>query len=210
MYKVSVVMPVYLGHYKGCAEDREEKFVRAINSFLNNDYENKELIIIGDCCLQSENILKDKFHNELISHKIKFYNMPKKQKLFSGKLRTIGLDLCKGKYIMYLDSDDMFGDKHISNVYSQLEFNELDWCYYNDFLLPDGAKLIKKEVELEHGSIGTSSIAHINSHKLNWRWCNGYGHDWKFVKKLIRFSNNYEKIYGATYIICHIPDNIDN
>ena len=210
MHKVSVVMPVYLGHYKGCAEDREEKFVRAINSFLNNDYENKELIIIGDCCLQSENILKDKFHNELISHKIKFYNMPKKQKLFSGKLRTIGLDLCEGKYIMYLDSDDMFGDKHISNVYSQLESNQLDWCYYNDFLLPDGAKLIKKEVELEHGSIGTSSIAHINSHKLNWRWCNGYGHDWKFVKKLIRFSNNYEKIYGATYIICHIPDNMDN
>jgi glycosyltransferase involved in cell wall biosynthesis len=210
MHKVSVVMPVYLGHYKGCAEDREEKFVRAINSFLNNDYENKELIIIGDCCLQSENILKDKFHNELISHKIKFYNMPKKQKLFSGKLRTIGLDLCEGKYIMYLDSDDMFGDKHISNVYSQLEFNQLHWCYYNDFLLPDGAKLIKKEVELEHGSIGTSSIAHINTKRLNWRWCNGYGHDWKFVKKLIRFSNNYEKIYGATYIICHIPDNMDN
>ena len=210
MYKVSVVMPVYLGHYKGCAEDREEKFVRAINSFLNNDYENKELIIIGDCCLQSENILKDKFHNELISHKIKFYNMPKKQKLFSGKLRTIGLDLCEGKYIMYLDSDDMFGDKHISNVYYQLQFNQLDWCYYNDFLLPDGAKLIKKEVELEHGSIGTSSIAHINTKRLNWRWCNGYGHDWKFVKKLIRFSNNYEKIYGATYIICHIPDNMDN
>lgn len=136
--------------------------------------------------------------------------MPKKQKLFSGKLRTIGLDLCEGKYIMYLDSDDMFGDKHISNVYSQLEFNQLHWCYYNDFLLPDGAKLIKKEVELEHGSIGTSSIAHINTKRLNWRWCNGYGHDWKFVKKLIRFSNNYEKIYGATYIICHIPDNMDN
>lgn len=210
MHKVSVIMPVYLGHYEGCAEDREEKFVRAINSFLNNDYENKELIVIGDCCSKSESILQEQFTDELISHKIKFYNMPKKQKLFSGKLRSIGLELAEGKYIMYLDSDDMFGDKHITNVYSQLEFNNLDWCYYNDFLLPDGGQLIKKEVELEHGSIGTSSIAHINSRKLNWFWCNGYGHDWKFVKKLIRFSNNYEKIYGATYIICHIPETIDN
>ena len=210
MDKVSVIMPVFLGHYEGCAEDREDKFVRAINSFLSNDYENKELIVIGDCCKISEKILQEQFTDELISHKIKFYNMPYKRKVFSGKLRSVGLELAEGKYIMYLDSDDMLGDKHITNVYCQLKFNNLDWCYYNDFILPDNGKLIKKEVELEHGSIGTSSIAHINSKRLTWRWCNGYGHDWKFVKKLIRFSNNHEKIYGATYIICHIPKTIDN
>ena len=70
MHKVSVIMPVYLGHYEGCAEDREEKFVRAINSFLNNDYENKELIVIGDCCSKSESILQEQFTDELISNKI--------------------------------------------------------------------------------------------------------------------------------------------
>ena len=210
MEKVSVIMPVYLGEYKGCADNREEKFIRAINSFLSNDYANKELVIIGDACAKTLSILYEKFTDELTSKKIKFYNMPKKQKLFSGKLRTTGLKICDGSYVMYLDSDDMLGDKHITNVYCQLKGNLLDWCYYNDFLLPDGGKLIKKEVEVEHGSIGTSSIAHINNKKINWRWCNGYGHDWKFVKKLIRFSNNYEKIYGATYIICHIPETMDN
>ena len=30
-------MPVYLGEYSGCATDRKDKFIRAINSFLSND-----------------------------------------------------------------------------------------------------------------------------------------------------------------------------
>ena len=111
MEKVSVIMPVYLGEYEGCAEDREEKFVRAINSFLNNDYDNKELVIVGDACAKSLRILYEKFTDEMKSKKIKFYNMPKKQKLFSGKLRTTGLKICDGDYIMYLDSDDMLGDR---------------------------------------------------------------------------------------------------
>lgn len=207
---VSVVMPVYLGHYEGCAENREEKLIRAINSFLSNDYLNKELVIVGDCCNLSQKVITDNFSNELESGLINFHNYKRKTKTFSGKLRTIGIKLSKGKYIMYLDSDDMLGDKHITNVYSQMEYNNLDWCYYNDFILPENGKLIKKEVELQHGSIGTSSIAHINTKKLNWRWCNGYGHDWKFVEKLLEFSNNYEKIFGATYIICHIPNALDS
>lgn len=203
-------MPVYLGEYLGCATDREDKFIRAINSFLSNDYQKKELVIIGDCCIDSEQVLLDKFKNELDSGLIVFYNLFIKQKMFSGRLRTKGIRLAKGDYIMYLDSDDMLGDKHISMVINQMETNNLDWCYYNDFILPENGSLIKKEVELEHGSIGTSSIAHINHKKINWRWCNGYGHDWKFINKLLRFSNNYMKVYGATYIICHIPNQLDN
>ena len=34
--KISVIMPVYLGEYEGCATNREDKFIRAIHSFLQN------------------------------------------------------------------------------------------------------------------------------------------------------------------------------
>ena len=200
-------MPVYLGEYKGCAKDRDSKFERAINSYLANDYDNKEIIIVGDCCEKSEKIVYNKFLSELKSGKIKYYNLKRKQKLFSGKVRSKGLKLATGDIVIYLDSDDMFSESHIGNIVSQMK--DLDWCYYNDYILNEQNKLIKKEVELELGSIGTSSIAHVNNKKINWRWCNGYGHDYKFVKKLKRFSNDYAKIYGTCYIICHIPNMLD-
>ena len=38
--KVSVIMPSFLGEYEGCASDRENKFIRAVHSFLENSLDN--------------------------------------------------------------------------------------------------------------------------------------------------------------------------
>ena len=59
--KVSVIMPVYLGEYEGCATNREDKFIRAVNSFLQNNLSDSELIIVSDDCLITKNIVNDKF-----------------------------------------------------------------------------------------------------------------------------------------------------
>lgn len=205
--KASVVMASFLGEYEGCASNREEKFIRAVNSFLDNDYPFKELIVVSDGCSITESILNDTFREQLLSGEIKLVKQ-KKEKLFSGKTRTSGIQMATGHIIMYLDTDDMLGDKHISSVMRQMIANDLDWCYYNDWINTDQG-LISKSVELEYGSIGTSSIAHKVHPKINWKKCDGYGHDFKFVQKLMKLSDNYERIYGTTYIICHIPNQID-
>lgn len=210
MKKISVIMASYLGEYKGCANDREEKFVRAVNSFLTSNYPEKELIVIGDCCeITAKLITRTDWIKPIMKGQIVFYNFPKKQKLFSGKIRNKGLELATGDYICYLDSDDMFGDTHLDAIVSQMESEEHDWCYYNDFIKTEKG-LIPKEVELTHGSIGTSSIAHINHPSISWKKCNGYGHDYKFIKRLQKWSDFYEKIYGCAYIICHIPNQVDS
>lgn len=201
-------MPSFLGEYEGCASDRSDKFIRAVNSFLSNGYPSKELIVVGDNCDITYQIIKDSFLKEVDEGLIIFKQMPKKQKLFSGKLRTEGINLANGEIIMYLDSDDIYGDTHIETVVQQMLSSELDWCYYNDFINTDSG-LVTKDVQLAHKSIGTSSIAHYKYKKIDWRKCDGYGHDWKFVKKLMKWSDNHEKVFGATYIICHIPNQID-
>lgn len=211
--KVSVIMPSFLGKYDGCASDRENKFVRAVNSFLENNYQNKELIVVGDACEKTKELLNEYFSVELKIGTIVFYNFSKKQKLFSGKLRTKGIELASGEIIMYLDTDDMYGSFHIKAVADQMYFEGLEWCYFDDFINSDRG-LVTKSVDLEHESIGTSSIAHLktmvtNSKTITWKRCNGYGHDWKFIKKLMKTSKNYDKIYGACYIICHIPHKLD-
>lgn len=206
--KVSVIMPSFLGEYDGCASDRENKLIRAIHSFLENSLYEKELIVVGDNCSITEQVLKDYFKHELNIGRIIFYQFKKKQKLFSGSLRSKGIELASGEYISYLDSDDLLGKNHLSSIYNQVKTQNLDWAYFNDFINYD-AGLITKNVELKKDSIGTSSIIHKYDRKLNWDKCDGYGHDYMFIERLIKWSNKKDKIYGGTYIICHIPNQID-
>jgi glycosyltransferase involved in cell wall biosynthesis len=206
--ELSVVMPSFLGEYEGCASDRENKFIRAVHSFLENSLLEKELIVVGDNCLITAQLLQDYFKHELNLGKIKFYQFNKKQKIFSGALRSKGIELASGEYICYLDTDDILGKRHLSSILNQVKTEGLDWAYYNDFINSD-AGLITKKVELKKDSIGTSSIIHRKDKKINWNNCDGYGHDFKFIERLIKWSNNRDKIYGGTYIICHIPNQID-
>ena len=206
--KVSVIMPVYLGEYEGCATNREDKFIRAVNSFLQNNLSDSELIIVSDDCLITKNIVNDKFLEQISAKRIKYIHTTPKSKLFSGELRSLGIKNANGKYICYLDSDDIIGDKHLDTIVSQIEAEKLDWAYYNDYVYTTGG-FITKTVFVQHESIGTSSIIHKNQKNLDWKGCNGYGHDWLFVQKLQKWSSNYDKIYGATYFICHIPNQIE-
>ena len=90
---LSVIMPSFLGEYEGCASDRENKFIRAVHSFLENSLLEKELIVVGDNCEITENILNDYFKHEINIGRIKFYQFKNKQKLFSGSLRSKGIEL---------------------------------------------------------------------------------------------------------------------
>lgn len=206
--KVSVIMPVYLGEYEGCAKNREDKFIRAINSFLQNTLIDSELVIVSDNCLIAKKIVYDLFLEQISQKRIKYIHTKPKSKLFSGELRSVGIKNADGKYICYLDSDDIIGEKHLDSIVSQMEAEQLDWAYYNDYVYTEGG-FITKTVFVQHESIGTSSIIHQNKKNLDWKGCNGYGHDWLFVQKLQKWSSNFDKIYGATYLICHIPNQIE-
>lgn len=200
MKKISVIMPVYLGDYPNAATLREYKFARAINSFLQQTYENKELIIISDGCDIAEEIYNVNYskHDNIVFEKIE------KQPTFSGAVRNKGLELATGNYICYLDSDDFIAEQHLEVIIER--FSDNDWIYWDDFLIIQYKNLstyiAQKRINVVQSCrIGTSSIAHKS--ELDAVWGDDYGHDWRFIKQLQKYK--YSKIENTGYIVCHQP-----
>lgn len=201
-FKISVIMPVFLGDYDGCADNREEKFKSAVISFTRQSYKNCELIIISDGCDGAEKI----YNGALVYDNIIFKKIDK-QLLFSGNVRAEGLKLATGDIICYLDSDDMFGVNHLKSIATEFKYHsKFDWVYYNDLIIQPNQEPINRPVEVIEGSIGTSSICHRKECKATWKGCDGYGHDWSFITQLINQHPSHGKIYGAEYFVCHIPN----
>ena len=204
--KISVIMPSYLGHYDGCATERELKLVRAVYSFLENTYENKELVIISDGCyrtIEIYNLLFSSYDN------IKLVKMDK-QPLFSGSVRQTGIDQCNGEIITFLDIDDIIGNDHLSRIVYYIHAMRLDWCYYDATLGYGKNTFGISETTLVGGNCGTSSISYLKSMGVSWDKCDGAGHDWNFIIWLMRSSKNYKKIDEIkSYHICHINGKFD-
>lgn len=205
--KVSVVMASFLGNYPGnTCENKDKKFIRAVNSFLNQSYTGeKELIIVGDGCQKTKEIYES---NWLQNKEIKYFGSPK-QPMYAGGIRDIGIKIADGDIICYLDNDDVFGKTHLETIVSQFT-DEIDWVYYDDYMVlnKEFTKFQKRYCDPRWASIGTSSISHRNpkfcSKFSNLLWFNGYGHDFLVVLKLAALGGRFKKLKDKPqYIVCH-------
>lgn len=199
----SVIMPSFLGEYPRCASNREEKFIRAVKSVLNQSYKDFELIIISDGCDITERLYLEYFaeYENVICLKIP------KQDIWSGKVRYAGQKYAKGKYICYCDSDDYLQENHLQFIKDNI--NSLDWSIMSEHALSDKG-LIDRDVELALSSSGTSSIVHRSSLKASWRDLTGHCHDWDLIQLLIKESGNHAHIGQGGYVVCHTQWSFDN
>lgn len=137
-YEISMIMPVYNG----------EKFIEnAMNSIINQTFgfKNIEVIIIDDNSTDNtKNIIKE--------YSIKYKNCKciflKNNSGTPGKSRNIGMKNASGKYIMFIDQDDIYEQNACEIAYNKIieyntpvifyNFNDIDissnlktQCWYN-------------------------------------------------------------------------------
>jgi len=134
----SVIMPYYR---------KKSYFKEAYYSALNQNIKNIEIIIIYDDGDHSElnfikNIIKNKKNTKLIINK---------KQLGVGFSRNVGINIAKGKYICFLDCDDVWKRNKLSYQIKFMEENFLDFTHTSYSVINQNGKLLyslkaKKEI----------------------------------------------------------------
>jgi len=200
--EISVVMPVFLGEYTFMvhrnASNGADKFMRSVNSFINQTLKNSELIIISDGDDRAEDIWERQFSSEPRTR----FKKIEKQELYSGVTRQTGLEMAIGKVVCYLDHDDMFGPVHLETIYNNFDLLKYDWVYYDDYLVrsADFQKIDTRNVRPERNIMGTSSFAHKRDIPVVWG--NNNTHDFDLVEKYLLYRPSI-KIPTPQYYVCH-------
>ena len=113
---VNIIMPAYNAH----------KTIRqAIGSVvMQDDLDNILLTIVDDCSDEPYDYLLDDFHymNIEILHK--------PENTGCGQSRQYGIDHCRCKYFIFLDTDDcLYSPDTIKTMYTYMQTNGLDYLY---------------------------------------------------------------------------------
>lgn len=123
---VSIIMPSY----------NTAKYIeKSINSILNQTYDNWELIIVDDCSTDDSDKIISNFLND---KRIKYFKNSKNSG--AAVSRNKALREAKGKWIAFLDSDDLWAEE---KLYKQLKFmidNKYDFSYTNYFEINEDDK----------------------------------------------------------------------
>lgn len=191
-------MQSYLSEYPGCAGNREEKFIRAVKSVIDQTYEDWELIIIADGCELTFD-LSGQFSND---SRVSCYLIPKQQ-IWSGTARDLGKMQAAGEYCLYLDTDDYYAKNHLETINDQI--GSFDWVWYNDFIW-NGKSWIERKCNIRRlGFNGTSNVCFKRSLNVSWSVYTGYAHDYYFNQQLLKVSGKFAGIRTPGYYVCHLP-----
>lgn len=119
-FLVSIVVPIY---------NAENYIERCINSIINQNYKNIEIILVNDG--STDNSLKI---CETFALNDKRIIIISQKNMGVSTARNIGINVAKGEYISFVDSDDTIEDNYIQELVDNSNSGKADVviCGYND------------------------------------------------------------------------------
>ena len=91
--------------------NRAKYIVTAIESVLAQRFENFELIIVDDGSTDESASLIAPF--AAVDKRVRYIHQENKGRSVA---RNVGIDIAKGKYVCFLDSDDFWLPNHLANI----------------------------------------------------------------------------------------------
>lgn len=184
---VSVIMPVY---------NRIGIVKHAIDSVLKQSYKNFELIIIDDGSTDGTVELIESMINK--DDRIKFIEHEENKGVC--KSRNDGLELAKGEYIFYLDSDNTWKKEYLKTmVGAYLELPDAKALYSGQYIADNYFSPIKR---VRYGCFNKSLLYNRNYIDLN---C--FTHKKEIYKKIGGFREELKRLNDYDYILKIIDNN---
>lgn len=122
--KISVVVPAY---------NVENYVEQCIDSLLNQTFQDIELIIIDDCSTDKTLEIINNKYGKLDNVSI-FKN---DVNIGQGQTRNKAMKIARGKYIYFLDSDDVLLSNGLETLYVLAEKNNADIMHINEWYEPE-------------------------------------------------------------------------
>ena len=191
---------------------RPQRTIRAIESVWAQTFTGAETLFIGDNCplfqekLDDGTFAKYAEQAEVNGNKMIFKNLTERGGGWGHMARKEGIEMAEGKYICFLDNDDVLKPNHFESYYSFIESHpDADAGYVNAYTVP-----WKKERNacLSRGGIGNAElIFKAQALKNEYQLDNQYEHDWRLVERMLKKKYVFKKSKAkATYMIMSIPN----
>ena len=132
---VSVIIPVY----------NAEKYIGStIESALNQTYKKLTLVIVDDCSTDnSKNII-----DEYIKHTNNIVYHLNSNNTGAAVARNKALEIAEGRYVAFLDSDDLWLPEKIQRQLALMSNNNVGFCYTAYEMIDDEGRLMKEKIKI--------------------------------------------------------------
>ena len=115
--KISVIVPIY---------NVEDYLPRCLDSILTQTYENIQLILIDDGSVDGSGAICDAY-----AAKDGRVQVIHQENAGIGRTRNVGLSLCQGEYITFVDSDDYLFPDALERLYGRMQADGSDMLIAN-------------------------------------------------------------------------------
>lgn len=120
------------------------KFIKkTLNSLLNQNFKNFEVILVDDGSSDDTISIANKFK---LQKKFKFKIIKLSHKGSPARSRNIGIKISKGKYIFFLDADDLFFKNKLFYIHKNLPTKNPDVIYHNVKIQHQKKNFISKKI----------------------------------------------------------------
>ena len=125
MPEISVIVPLY---------NARKYLQEAIDSVLAQTFQDFEIIVVDDCSTDGSWELASKLYGE--NDKVKLYRHECNKT--AGGARNTGITYAKGRYIAFLDSDDLYMPKALEILHKAAEKYDAEVVHSPGCLIPQG------------------------------------------------------------------------
>ena len=108
MVQVSIILPVY---------NVEQYLRQCLDSITKQTFKDFEVVVVNDCSPDNSLQIIEEYQQK--DSRIVLFNMPTNQGI--SKARNEGLKLAKGKYIIFVDSDDWVRKDYVEFLFNNIE-----------------------------------------------------------------------------------------